>query len=460
MAKIIPTSKQREAFRIADENFITLYGGAIRGGKSYWGCLALITYCFKYPKSRWLILRENLPTIKRNLLPTFNKFLADGFQQYVKSYDQQTLTLTWNNGSQIIIMAEGYDTDKELNRFRGLEINGAFIDEVNEIQEETFNKIIERSGSWFHSPNCPSKILLSCNPTQGWVKQRFYEKWQQNDLPEKQAYVPAKIFDNPHIPAEYLESLKQLPRYQYEVFVEGNWDVSLKTGGEFYKCFELDRHVAPTQYNPSLPLHISWDDNVNPYLPLGIFQIENKELRMIDEIAGKDPNNTVAKVCAEFIRRYPAHSAGLFVYGDATAKKEDTKMEKGFNFFRLITDYLRNYKPSLRVLNANPSVAMRGNFINTILEKEFEGIKIIIGEHCKMTINDLINIKEAADGTKNKEMETDAKTKVRYQKWGHYSDLLDYLICYAFQNEYATYQRGGTPTNFTLGRNVAKNSYK
>jgi hypothetical protein len=40
------------------------------------------------------------------------------------------------------------------------------------------------------------------------------------------------------------------------------------------------------------------------------------------------------------------------------------------------------------------------------------------------------------------------------------SDLTEYLICYAFQNEYANYQRGGTPTNFTLGRNVAKNSYK
>lgn len=431
----------------------------IRGGKSYWGCLALITYCFKYPKSRWLILRETLPTIKRNLLPTFNKFLADGFQQYVTSYDQQTLTLTWNNGSQIIIMAEGYDTDKELNRFRGLEINGAFIDEVNEIQEQTFDKIIERSGSWFHSPNCPSKILLSCNPTQNWVRDRFYDKWKNNTLPNKQAYVPARIFDNPHIPQDYLENLKQLPRYQYEVFVEGNWDVSLKTGGEFYKCFELDKHVGSCKYNPLLPLHISWDENVNPYLPLGIFQIEGKKLMMIDEIAGKDPNNTIAKVCNEFIRRYNSHTSGLFIYGDATSKKEDTKLEKGYNFFRLITDQLRQFKPQLRVLPSNPSVVMRGNFINTILEKEFLGISLLIDESCKHTINDFINLKEASDGTKNKEMETDGKTKVRFQKYGHFTDLTDYLFCSAFANEYATYQRGGTPTNFTLGKNIAKHSY-
>jgi hypothetical protein len=32
-------------------------------------------------------------------------------------------------------MSESYDSDKELNRFRGLEINGAGIDEINEIRK-------------------------------------------------------------------------------------------------------------------------------------------------------------------------------------------------------------------------------------------------------------------------------------------------------------------------------------
>lgn len=468
--RITPTPKQREAYRVAESNLITLYGGAIRGGKSYWGCLAILTYCFKYPKSRWLILRENSPTLKRNLLPTFQKLLDDGFGQYVTNFDMQTLTVTFNNGSQIIIMAEGYDTDKELNRFRGLEINGAFIDEVNEIQEETFNKVIERSGSWFHSLGCPSKILLSCNPTNGWVKERIYEKWKVGELPSGMAYVPARIYDNPYIPAAYYESLKLLPKYQYEVFVEGNWDLQLKTGGEFYKCFELDKHVAPTNYNPLLPLHISWDDNVNPYLPCGIFQIvtnrsigggqDTNELIMVDEIAGITPRNTVKEVCNELIRKYPAHESGLFVYGDATADKEDTKLEHGMNFYRLIVDNLKQYKPQLRVTNSNPSVVMRANWINTVLEKEIGGLKIVIGENCKKMINDLVMTKESADGGKNKEMETDPKTKVRYQKYGHFSDLLDYILCSAFANEYSNWQRGSVVSNLSFGKNKpSKNAY-
>ena len=263
---------------------------------------------------------------------------------------------------------------------------------------------------------------MSCNPSQGWVKDRFYNRWKEGILPDGMAYIQAKITDNPHIPKDYLESLKMLPRYQYMAFVEGDWDVNIKIGGEFYKCFELDKHVGVTQYNPELPLHISWDDNVNPYLPVAIFQVKGKEIYQIDEITGINPNNTIKAVCNEIIRKYQGHSAGMFVYGDATAQKEDTKLEKGHNFFRLVIDNLAQFRPQLRVLKANPSVVMRGQWINTVLEKELADLKVIIGENCKKTIQDFIGVKEAADGTKNKEKETDPKTKVSYQKYSHLSD--------------------------------------
>jgi hypothetical protein len=459
--KFTPTDKQKEAHELLKNNNIVLYGGAIRGAKSYWGCLEIITFCFQYPNSRWLMLRETIPVIKATLLKTFTEnFLNKGFISYVKDFNQQTLVLTWTNGSQILFMAEGYDTDKELNRFRGLEINGAFIDEVNEVQEVTFNKVLERAGSWFHSQGCPTKILMSCNPSNNWVKDRFYTPWKENKLPEGIAYIQAKITDNPYIPSEYLESLKMLPRYQYMAFVEGDWDVNIKIGGEFYKCFELDNHINKTIYEPTLPLHISWDDNVNPYLPCGIFQLKGKEVVMVDEIAGETPNNTIKGVCNEFKRKYQGHDAGLFIYGDATANKEDTKLEKGFNFYRLILEELKDFKPNYRVLKSNPSVVMRGNWINTILEKEIGGIKITIGENCKKMINDLVLLKEAADGTKLKEMETDPKTKVRYQKVGHFSDLLDYLLVSAFAQDFDMYQRGNSNISINFGKNIkSKNVY-
>ena len=461
-----PTEKQKEAHRLLSNNRILLYGGAIRGAKSYWGCMEIITLCFKYRNSRWLMMRKDRVVLEATLLKTFKEnFLDKGFWQYVKKFSQDDLTLTWNNNSQILFMGENYDKDKDLNRFKGLEINGAFIDEVNEIQEVSFDKIIERSGTWFHSPGCPTKILMSCNPAQNWVKDRFYNKWKEGTLPVGQAYLQAKITDNPHVPDEFIKGLNDLPRYQYEVFVNGNWDIALKTGGEFYKCFELDAHVGKCEYSPDLPLHISWDDNVNPYLPCGIFQIKidrdtgRKFVYMVDEIAGVTPNNTVKAVCNEIIRRNPSHTSGMFIYGDATADKEDTKLEKGYNFYRLILDYLKQYKAGLRVLSSNPPVVMRGNWINTVFEKEIGGISVTISDKCTNTINDFVLLKEAADGTKSKEMETDPKTKVRYQKVGHFTDLFDYMMCFAFANEFAQYQRGSVVGSITTGKNKSRNSY-
>jgi len=419
-------------------NFI-MYGGAIRGGKTFAGLGALLLLCKMYPKSKWCVVRSTLQTLKLNTIPSFVKICPTSF---VKKYNQETQTVTFANDSQIIFMGENYSDDKELNRFKGLEVNGFLLEEVNELQQKTFYKCIERAGSQI-IPKQPKPIILAtCNPANNWVKELVYNKWKTNTLPANWLYIPSKITDNPFIPADYLESLKSMPRYEYEVFVEGNWDLQERTGAEFYKYFVLDKHVANCVYNPSLPLHISWDENVNPYLPCGIFQIQGKELRMIDEILGINPKNTIRDVCNEFKFRYPHHNAGLFIYGDATSQKEDVKQEKGHNFFKLIQIQLENYKPVMRIGKSNPSIIMRGNFINTILFSNFGDIEILIGANCKTAIQDFTNTKEASDGTKDKTKVKDAKSGISYQMYGHLSDLTDYIICEAFKNEYQQFQRG------------------
>ncbi|MEY3501593.1 MAG: hypothetical protein RL308_3266 [Bacteroidota bacterium] len=442
--KLLATEKQKEAHKLLQENTIVIYGGAIRGAKSYWGCMEIITLAFTYKNSRWLMVRESWSNITSKLFVTFQEnFITKGLDAYIKDFNRSSMVITFHNGSQIIFMAESFNTDKELNRFRGLEINGAFVDELNEIQEQTFDKIIERSGSWFHSKDCPIKILASTNPTQGWVKKRFYEPFKNGTLKKDVAYIQARIYDNPFLPKNYLDGLKLLPTYQYMVFVEGNWDVQLKTGGEFYKSFELDKHVINNTYNPDLPLHLSFDENVNPYFPCLVIQITGKKVMVIDEIALENPRNTVEEICKEIKSRYQGHKNLIYIYGDATSNKRDVKLSHGMNLFRLIQQNLKMFKTELRVLTSNPSVQMRGSFINQVLFNNFNQIKIEISEKCTHTINDFILLKESEDGTKSKEMQTDQNTKVRSQKYGHLSDAFDYLFISAFLKDYTLYQKGG-----------------
>jgi hypothetical protein len=450
------TDKQKElmeAIRCELYSFI-LFGGAMGGAKTFGSLSALLIMCTYFPNSRWCVIRENLEKIRITTIPSFLNLKPSGV---LKSSPYE---YTHPNGSVIMFKGENYDNDKELNWLKGLECNGFLFEEINECQELTLDICFGRAGRWKTTPAKKPIILATCNPTNNWVKTKIYDKWKSNTLPEGWLYIPAKITDNPHLTEAYKENLKNMPRFQYEVFVEGNWDVQMKTGGEFYKCFEINQHVSDNYYNPDLPLHISFDDNVNPYLPVGIFQIVGKTVYMIDEIAGVTPMNTVTGVCKEFIRKYPAHQSGLFIYGDATSRKEDTKLEKGYNFYRLITDNLKQYRPTLRVTASNPSVKMRGDWINNIFEKELGGITIKIGGNCKKTINDFIAVKEAPDGTKNKETATDPNTKKSYQIVGHFSDLFDYLMCSAFPNEYDNYRNPNKITNFETPKIIPRTEHK
>lgn len=463
---IRPFPKQREAALIVSSNYITLYGGAIRGGKTIWLILLLWSYAIKYPKSRWLILRNSYTTLLMTTLVSFQECLNMGLAADVASWKQADHTVTLHNGSQIIFMAESYDNDKELNRFRGLEINGAGIDEMNEIQEVTFNKIIERSGSWQMSPGCPIKIIGTCNPTHNWVKEKFYDRWKEQTLPAGWAYVPAKMTDNPHISKAYLDSTKlNMNKYEYDRFVLGDWEVMPRTGGEFYKLFDFDTNTVQNSiYNRDLPLHISFDFNVQPYMTITIWQFVGTVGIQIDELCCKTPNNSTPGACRVFANKYHDHVAGIFIYGDPSGYAKDTRHdgrdEKGSNDFVIIRAALAKFKPGgERVSRSAPPVAMRGNFFNKIFSTGYLGIDLKIDRRCINTVNDYIYLKEASDGTKLKQKEVNPETKVPFEKYGHTSDANDYMLCYMFSNQFATYQKGGIETKVTVGKNTSNNSY-
>ena len=191
-----------------------------------------------------------------------------------------------------------------------------------------------------------------------------------------------------------------------------------------------------------------------------MFQIKGKEVRQIDEICLPDPRNRVTEVCKEFIKRYPVNVVkGLFIYGDRTSIKEDTKLAKGENFFTKIQQYLKDYKPRLRMQSVNPSVVQSGAFINEIYRNNIGNISIFVSDVCKKSIFDYQYALEDSDGTIKKTKKTNPVTKVSYEEFGHVSDCLRYLITVAFANEYQTYLKGGKSAKIKIGRTRSKSGY-
>lgn len=245
----------------------------------------------------------------------------------------------------------------------------------------------------------------------------------------------------------------------YSIYGLGNWG-KIRTGGEFWKDFNPNTHVKPTQWNKELPIFLWWDENINPYLPCSVWQIQGKNVYQIDEICLSDPLNRIKHVSAEFRKRYPQDQVkGLFIGGDRTSWKEDTKKEKGENFFTDIMNTLTDYKPTLRLQSVNPSVVQSGGFVNAIYAHNEGGINIIIGSNCKKSIFDYQYSLEDSDGTLKKTTKKHPVTGVTYQEFGHLSDIKRYLLTYNFANEYQNYLRGGKATHIRSGKAIRKNSY-
>lgn len=130
------------------------------------------------------------------------------------------------NGSEVHFMGEQIESDPDLNRFRGLEVNGFFFEEANEVTQLCWDIAGMRAGRWIATGGKQPKPLrvATCNPNIEWPKRRFYDPHKRGALSKPLYYLPAYITDNPFLDEEYLKSIEGLPEEIKDVMIKGNWD--------------------------------------------------------------------------------------------------------------------------------------------------------------------------------------------------------------------------------------------
>lgn len=311
------TAKQTVAFSHATEGKYQaiIFGGAIRGGKSYALIITFMYLALKYNKSRWVIIRNSLPDLKRNTFPTTNNILDMGFREKLVDWNHDTNVLTFSNGSEIMFMAESYEQDKDHNRFKGLEANGFGFDEINECQETTFYKAIERTGTWLQAEGSPPMVIFATlNPAQNWTKKLFYEPYVNGTINPRWLFIPSKITDNPHIPDSYKENLRSMPPVEYARFVEGDWDAVESAENPFLYAWRDEKHISSEAvHNPNLPTYFSVDFNVSPLCAL-VIQHQGMVVNVVDEIVIE--KGSIEALC-DRIEGYGVPKGLMRICGDA-----------------------------------------------------------------------------------------------------------------------------------------------
>lgn len=425
-------------------------GGAIRGGKTANSIASLVLLHKLYPGSRSIIVRENLDVLRKNTLPSCDKVIPSNFVRRFRGDPQ--FEWTFNNGSRTFFFAEGYEKDKDYDRWNGLEVNFILLEQIEELQIMALEKSLERVGSYI-IPNAiqPKPLLImTVNPTKGWPKEMIYDRYMDGTLPDTWLYIPALITDNPNIPDSFKESLQELKRVnpvKYQRYVEGDWEVQDVVEGAFWKSFNYEFHVRALKINVDLPLHISFDENVNPYPALSIWQVSDKKVKQLHEICLRHPNNKLVKVAREFVRWAKSNNWNnlVYIYGDSTSDKEDAKLQAGHNYFTMLRNAIQPaFRCVIRKSSKNPPVAMSADFINSCYENNYDEINITINETCNESLKDYTTVQEAPDGTMIK------KKTNGVELTGHFSDNKRYFLCEIFKESFRKYQRGTTISDYTL----------
>jgi len=403
------------------------------GGKSYVCIAAAIMLCKFYPGSKWVIIRDSIPTLKSTTLETFKRIVPTNF---LANFNQQDHIAEFTNGSRIIFMAENYNQDKNFDRFKGLEVNGFLLEQIEELQEGLLDVCFTRAGRWKIEPTpeqeaqginpMPKPIIMAnVNPTLLWPKKRVYDPWSKNVLPARWFYLPATIMDNPTLAndEEYMANQSMLEELTYKRNILGDW-TAFAVDNPFFYSFAYAKHVRPKDSyvpNPHLPITVSFDFNKEPMTALIGQQLDLWRSAAFDEI--EINNGSSEEVCEVVAAKYPRWTGNIQITGDATGRSRSALTRGNLNHYRVIQEKLRLHDRAILVRKQNLHITDSRVLCNSVLQHA----EFTITENCEKTIADIVSaqVDEFGELIKNK------------NQGQHHGDTFRYLLG-TFYEEFIT----------------------
>lgn len=450
---------------------IILFGGS-SSGKSY-SVAEVFLLMSLYEGKNQLVMRKVGASIKDSIYASF-KAAAEhlGISDLFQFKDGIKVIRCKENGAEIKF--KGLDDSEKI---KGLEsIKRVFMDEWNEYEEKDYKQMKLRLRGMKGQ-----QLVFAFNPIKGthWIKKNVFDKEEWHDvsmevelggvkvpahLTEVKSYrmnAPktmmhkrtGEIIEHPSdmavLQTTYLNNFWVVgspdgtygyyddqaiatfehdrihdPDY-YRVYALGEWGV-IRTGSEYFHAFNRGQHCIAVEFDPSLPIHISVDNNRLPYISYAFWQIDYSngiQLRQFHEICAGSPDNSAHKsavLVAKYLRSI-GYQDKVYLHGDCTTRNSNTIDDEGRSFLDKVISTLTDegFEVVDKVSKSNPSVPMSGEFINAIYEYEFPDIRIFIDENCATSIEDYMSVQKDANGAILKTKVKNKITMQTYEEHGH-----------------------------------------
>jgi hypothetical protein len=389
------------------ENRFKGFSGPIGSGKSQALCQEAIRLSYMNAGRLGLLGAPTYPMLRDATQAALIEILESNEIPYEHNKAENAFVMQ-DTGSRIL-----FRPVEEFERLRGTNLAWFGLDELTYTQEESWLRLEGR----LRDPKATRLCGFGVWTPKGydWV----YRKFISDPVPGYGA-VQAAPFENRHLLGkigDFYERLKDSydeKFYQQEVL--GAY-LSME-GGRVYSAFDRNTHVRDLTVNPTEPLWWALDFNVDPMSSLVLQRAAGGEVRVVGEIVIR--HSTTKAACEEFLRRYPKHGAGVWIYGDAAGNQQQTTGATDYDMIREHFEAQSGTKVDYRVPRANPSVRERINLTNRQLKSAAGKIGLLMDPQCKELIKDLEQVCFKADSNQI--------DKDRDRMRTHLSDALGYVL--------------------------------
>ena len=165
----------------------TLLAGGINSGKTVGAVLKSLALLHKYPGSRIAVVRRSYSQLLKTTMETWYQWCTP--QMYKPKGNRTEGVLDLNNGSRVYFIH--LDQPNSLDLLAGLEINFAYVSQVEEIEEKAWDLLDVRVGRW-KGATVPQEEIDGVGGIEHWP-------WK-ND--EKEVVPPRYIFAEGYVTDE------------------------------------------------------------------------------------------------------------------------------------------------------------------------------------------------------------------------------------------------------------------
>lgn len=367
---------------------IALYQGGYGSGKTFCGSAIGIFLCLQYPGILGLVGAQTYTLVRDTTQRQYFEHLENmGFKAGVHyKWNASEEKITFANGSEVM-----FRHLQDPNKIKSLNLGFIEIEEMSDTLESTFKMLISRlrqtvKPEW-KAKGFKYRLFGHTNPEQskGWIYKYFVE--------QKQPYfrlIQAPTTQNKFLSKEYVESMRDLYDEQYyRINVLGEFGDY--TSGLVVKNFTSD-NVKELHYQPDLPLHLTWDFNVDPMSCILAHKTDDKVF-FFDEFVLE--NTTTENTINEIIKRYPNHQSDIIINGDASGDNRSTQSEH--SNYVIIRNALKRHYPTTKIKfdlrPFNPPIKHRIQSFNAMIRNHNGERKIFISSKCEKLLYNIYNLK-------------------------------------------------------------------